>query len=204
MYLYFFFCAMIFTLFGTTQTLCYISKQYCLLQLLTDPVYPGLFYKHLRHSLIHWLSQPFPQPSLPNHLRASELNLWENVHPQPHVTCHMSVPRVTCPMSCVTCHVSYLMCHMSCGDNRWRVCYQLGLRRLVFYSYPCELCKIFWWSMIPFLFCIHHNSFWFVLKQWPQGQSGSGLAARNGTLVLCPICCWHNHNVLLQFNFVEI
>ena len=52
---------------------------------------------------------------------------------------------VTCHVSCVTCHVSHVMCHMpillfiyfflgQLGEAyRWRVCYQRGLPRLVFF-----------------------------------------------------------------------
>ena len=46
--------------------------------------------------------------------------------------------RVMCHLSHVTCHVSHVACHMSLffssfffGASWWRVCYQLGLPRLV-------------------------------------------------------------------------
>ena len=64
-----------------------------------------------------------------------------------HVTCHISC--VMCHVSCVTFHVSRVICHMShvtchifyfifffgqSGEAyRWRVCYQRGLPRLVFW-----------------------------------------------------------------------
>ena len=53
-------------------------------------------------------------------------------------TCHMSC--VMCHVSCVTCHVSHVMRHVSHvkknnngGASWWRVCYQRGLPRLVFW-----------------------------------------------------------------------
>ena len=57
-----------------------------------------------------------------------------------HITCHMSC--VTCHMSCVMCHMSCVTCHLFIyicfrRDKRcywWRVCYQGGLPRLVFFS----------------------------------------------------------------------
>ena len=73
----------------------------------------------------------------------------------PPLTFHVS--RVTCQVSGVTCHVSRVMCHMSrvtchmsffsffsfiiyiffCGQiggaSQWRVCYQRGLARLVYF-----------------------------------------------------------------------
>ena len=56
-----------------------------------------------------------------------------------HVTCHVS--HVMCHMSRVTCHVSHVTCHFfspfffgqSGEAYRWRVCYQRGLPRLVFF-----------------------------------------------------------------------
>ena len=58
----------------------------------------------------------------------------------PPTTCHMSY--VVCHVSRVTCHVSRVTCHMpffflffsgQSGEAYWwRVCYQRGLRRLVY------------------------------------------------------------------------
>ena len=62
-----------------------------------------------------------------------------------HVTCHVS--HVTCHMSRVMCHVSRVTCHVShvfiflflifLGQSGeaypWRVCYQRGLPRLVYF-----------------------------------------------------------------------
>ena len=76
-----------------------------------------------------------------------------------HVTCHMSnvtchMSHVTCHMAHVTCHMSHVTCHMShvtylvshilChflfvqndGASQWRVCYQRGLPRQVFFHAP--------------------------------------------------------------------
>ena len=68
-----------------------------------------------------------------------------------------------CPVSCVTCHVSHVTCHMSCvtchmsqflifffffgqiGEAyRWRVRYQRGLPRLVFWPYPMVKMSLSW------------------------------------------------------------
>ena len=122
---------------------------------LTDPVYPGLFYKHLCHWFILWLSvSSLSSKSSKYHIsqteRDRELKFWENVHPPQHVTCH--VLPVTCHVSYVICHVSHVMCNMShviCHMSHyfillflllfgqsgeaywWRVCYRWGLPRLV-------------------------------------------------------------------------
>ena len=107
------------------------------------------------------LSLSVPNP----HARARKLTYSKNVHLPPHVrecsplttcfvshvTCHMSyvtchMSHVTCHMSHVTWHMSHVMCHISIlslylffgqsgGASWWRVCYQLGLPRLVFYIY---------------------------------------------------------------------
>ena len=90
--------------------------------LLTDPVKPGLFYKHRRHWIIPWLSHPtFSSKSSKHHksqtVRARDLTFLHNVHHLTHVMCHMSS----------------VMCQFSCFyTNWWRVCYQRGLARLVF------------------------------------------------------------------------
>ena len=60
-----------------------------LLIYLTDPVLPGLSYKHLRHWFINSVSLKSQT------VRARELEFWEKVHLSQHVTCHMS---------CVKCH----------------------------------------------------------------------------------------------------
>ena len=81
-------------------------------------------------------------------IKARELKLRENVRPTPCVMCHVSP--VTCHLSRVTCHLSRVTCHLlhifyififfilqknlqSVGASRWRVCYQRGLPRLVFF-----------------------------------------------------------------------
>ena len=90
---------------------------------------------------------------------ARDLKFWQHVHLPPWVTCHISrvtchmscvtyhLSHITCPLSPVTCHVSYVMCHMlqyflfffsyffgqSGEASRWRVCYQRGLPRLVYF-----------------------------------------------------------------------
>ena len=52
--------------------------------------------------------------------------------------------RVTCHVSCVMCHMSHVTIFSSSffgqrGEAyRWRVCYQRGLPRLVFYSFDIE------------------------------------------------------------------
>ena len=70
------------------------------------------------------------------------------------VTCNMSC--VTCHLSHFTCHLSHVTCHVSpvtfyflffivlqkkwCGASRWKVCYQRGLPRLVFfYLFDCSV-----------------------------------------------------------------
>ena len=79
-----------------------------LMTYLTDPVYPGLFYKKARHLLIHSLIESsFSSQSSGHHKsqtnRARKLNFFENVH----------------------------FFGQSVGASRWRVCYQRGLPRLV-------------------------------------------------------------------------
>ena len=63
-------------------------------QFLTDPVWPGLFYKHLRHWLI---KSSFSSQSSKHHnfqtVRASDLKFWHNVHHPLCVICRVS--RVT-------------------------------------------------------------------------------------------------------------
>ena len=87
-----------------------ISLNQLWLQFLTEPVEPGLFYKHLFHwfiqSFINSVSQPFPSEYHQSQtIRVRELKFWENVHPPQHVTCHMSP--VMCHKTNVTCQVSY-------------------------------------------------------------------------------------------------
>ena len=88
-------------------------------------------------------------------VRARELNFFETVHLPPPVMCNVS--HVTCHMSCVTFHMSHVMCHISCvictfshfllnffgqsfEASRWRVCYQRGLLRLVFFYHISTKC----------------------------------------------------------------
>ena len=80
---------------------------------LTDPVQPGLFYKHLYHSLIHSLGQSlilseniFKTPSLPG-VQGDEI-LRED-HLPPLVTCYVS--HVMCHESHVTYHMSHVTGH---------------------------------------------------------------------------------------------
>ena len=78
-------------------------------------------------------------------VRARELKFWETVHPPKHVTCHMS--RVTmCQVSHVTCHMSRVMCHFFFSQSGeaywWRVCYQRGLPRLVYFIFLFRILKI--------------------------------------------------------------
>ena len=76
--------------------------------LLTDPVQPGLFYKHLcnsfSQSVIHC-------EKIFKTIRAEQLIFLENVHPPPCFTCH--IPDVTCHVSHVTCLMSRDTCHVS-------------------------------------------------------------------------------------------
>ena len=63
------------------------------------------------------------------------------------VTCHVS--HVTCLVSCVMCHPSHARYHLilfffffsssKFGANRWRVCYQQGLPRLVYQLFNVDL-----------------------------------------------------------------
>ena len=69
---------------------------------LTDLVEPGLFYKHLCHSFIHWLIEWYfcsesPRHCLSQTVRAEQMKLLENVYLPPCVACHVS--HVTCQMS---------------------------------------------------------------------------------------------------------
>ena len=52
------------------------------------------------------------------------------------VTCHMS--GVRCQVSGVTCNFFFLFSE-SGGTSRWRVCYQWGLPRLVFYIFATNV-----------------------------------------------------------------
>ena len=67
-------------------------------------------------------------------IRARKLKFWDNVHYPLCVTCHMSC--VMCHMTCVTFHMSHVICNIKkkCWASRWRVCYQRGLARLVYYD----------------------------------------------------------------------
>ena len=112
---------------------------------LTDPVQPGLFYKHLYDSLIHsfiqllmLFSQIFQTSQIPNRQSQRAEILREC---SPHTISHLSC--VTCHVSPVICHLSHVTCHMSHvtfnfffffwqnGGASWRrVCYQRDLPRL--------------------------------------------------------------------------
>ena len=72
----------------------------------TELLKTRLFYKHLRHWLINWVtesdfSSQYSRYHKSQTIRARELKFQENVHPPQHVTCHMSW---------VTCHVSHVKC----------------------------------------------------------------------------------------------
>ena len=71
---------------------------------LTDPVYLGLFYNHLRNSLTDRVTHPF-SPNLQNTINTKPLQLG---------TWNFDTMFTTCHMSCVTCHVSRVMCHLRC------------------------------------------------------------------------------------------
>ena len=79
-------------------------------------------------------------------VRARELKFSEKVHLPPPVTCHVS--HVTYHMSHVACHVSHVKCNFfsfffQSGEAcLWRVCYQWGLPRLVFWKKGHYLTKI--------------------------------------------------------------
>ena len=84
--------------------------------LLTHPVYLGLFYKHLCHSVIDSLNRSWFVKISSRHfntqaIRARDPEFWHNVHHLLFVTWHMSY--VMCLMSCVTCHVLHVMCQVS-------------------------------------------------------------------------------------------
>ena len=104
------------------------------------PCVAGLFYNHLCYWLIKCLSQHFPQ-NLQNIITPKpwELESWNFERmftPPPGVTCQVS--GVMCHMSGVTCQVSGVMCKIfflqSGWASRWRVCYQRGLPRIVFFG----------------------------------------------------------------------
>ena len=84
------------------------------LMYLTDPVWQGLFYNHLRdwfiHSLVIELSFP---PNLQDIINPKPLKLgtWNFGSMFPSTICHMS--HVRCQVSDVRCHVSHVMCQMS-------------------------------------------------------------------------------------------
>ena len=78
---------------------------------LTEPVYPGLFYKQLRDSFIHsLLTDPFP-PNLHSTFTPKSCDLGTCNFDRNFTSLHVS--HVTCQVSCVTFHVSHVMCHMS-------------------------------------------------------------------------------------------
>ena len=84
-----------------------VGRNICLfLDLLTDPVKPGLlFYKHLCYS-VSQSAIPSLKSSKCLHsqtVRARELKFWENFHLPINVACQLS--HVTCQMSPVTCNI---------------------------------------------------------------------------------------------------
>ena len=105
----------------TDQSSVVLHKQHVITTspVLTDLVWPGLFYKHLCDSLAsEWSFVNISTRHLHSQtVRARELTFWDKVHPPP-VTCHMShfmwnMSRVTCHVSHVTCRMSCVTCHMS-------------------------------------------------------------------------------------------
>ena len=81
-------------------------------------------------SLIKWsFSSESSRHFTSQTVNAREMKFWENVHSPPSVTCHMS--GVSCQVPCVRRPVSQFLFGQSGGASRWRVCYQLGLPRLV-------------------------------------------------------------------------
>ena len=98
---------------------------------LTDPVYPGLFYKHLRHSLIDRLIYPFP-PNLQNIMNPKQLKVGLCKFDTMFTTCHISY--VTFHVSHVTYHIFFFLIFFFLqigAASWWRVWYQHGLPRLV-------------------------------------------------------------------------
>ena len=75
-------------------------------------------------------------------------------HKKSHVTCRMS--RVTCHMSHVICLLFLLLFGQSGEAYRWRVCYQRGLPRLVFFLFRIGF-KSFFSSIC--LFNLRHHLF---------------------------------------------
>ena len=82
------------------------------------------------------------------------------------VTCHGS--HVTCHKSCITCHVSHVMCHMACVACHiffyfeaywWRVCYQQGLPRLVFYLHTYNKFFTFLLLYISYFLLVYFSTF---------------------------------------------
>ena len=101
---------------------------------LTDPVQPGLFYKHLRYSFVNILRALFLQTfitSLHPNRESQRAKILRECSPS--TTCHMS--GVRCQVSRVTClffFFFFFFFGQKVGASRWRVCYQRGLPRLVF------------------------------------------------------------------------
>ena len=81
--------------------------------LLTYPVYSGLFHNHLCHYLIHLLTHPFSL-NLQNFqtVWVRKMTFFLNVDQPLSVTFHMS--HGTWHMSHVKCHVSHVMGHVFC------------------------------------------------------------------------------------------
>ena len=98
-----------------------------------------MFYKHLCHSLIKQVSDPFPH-NLQYTINPKPLEQGTQIFYYMFTTCHMS--RVMCHVSSVICNLSHVMCQKKydffffffgkIGLASWRrVCYQWGLPRLV-------------------------------------------------------------------------
>ena len=117
-------------------------------------------------------------------VRARKLKCWENVHPPPCVT--FQVSRVRCQVSGVTYHC------------RWRVCYQRGLRRVVWnirlFKYKKSL---IWYS------CGHKcYSVYEVVKYRLVITSLMPLAFQEEFIYprLCFQCVFHTHNNQTQLS----
>ena len=108
------------------------------------PCVAGLFYKHLCHSLIHWvilLFRIFKTLYIPNNKSWGADFLREcSPHYVSSVSYHVS--GVRCHMTGVTCNIIILLfffyhfIFLSDEARRWRVCYQRGLHCLVYLQQP--------------------------------------------------------------------
>ena len=66
-------------------------------------------YKHLHHSIINWVSHPFP-PNLKNTFTPKPYELLTWLFEKMFTS--LLVSHVTCHLSCVTCHMSHVTCQM--------------------------------------------------------------------------------------------